>query len=347
MRADMSANAKAPMRARPVLLALTLAACSIQAMAQNAASDAVRSCDSSMALPSATRILDSELARDLGGRQPVRVLCFQVARRRADRRDRGRRRTSRRPSPGRALHRPVVHGPEAVLGRHSRHAAGSIGERTSDRAAADCSLTSRRSASGSDGMNGLPASPRILVIGTSSAGKTTLADALSRSLAISRIELDELFWSPGWKPKPSQEFLELVRRAAAGQTWVADGNYSSVRPVLWPRANVIVWLNYPLPLIFWRGLVRAIRRCCKREVLWHGNTESFRRTFFSRESILVWILTTHGRRAREFRELQQDPRHAGVAWLEFRSPADTAAWLQEVRLTASPRLSPAAGDARG
>jgi adenylate kinase family enzyme len=177
----------------------------------------------------------------------------------------------------------------------------------------------------------LPPSPRILVIGTSSAGKTTLASALSRALAVPRIELDELFWSAGWQPKPTEEFLALVRDAAAAPTWVADGNYSVVRSVLWPRANVVVWLNYSLPLVFWRGLVRATRRTWSREVLWHGNQESVRRTFFSRESILFWMLTTHGRRSRQFRQLQSDPQYAGIRWLEFRKPSHTSEWLERVR----------------
>ena len=188
-------------------------------------------------------------------------------------------------------------------------------------------------------MSPFPASPRILVIGTSCAGKSTLASALSLALAIPRIELDVLFWSPGWQPKPPELFLSLVREAAAGECWVADGNYGMIRPVLWPRANVIVWLNYSLPVVFWRGLLRSIRRSWRREVLWHGNTESFRRTFLSRESILLWILTTHRRRARMLRCLQDDPQYAGIEWIEFRTPTETSRWLEGVvRAASAPQL---------
>lgn len=180
-------------------------------------------------------------------------------------------------------------------------------------------------------MTDLPPSPRIVVIGTSSAGKSRLAGALSRSLSVPSIELDELFWSSGWRPKPSEDFVKLVDQAAAGPAWVADGNYSVVRSVLWPRANVIVWLNYALPVVFWRGFTRAVRRLWTREVLWHGNQESAVRTFFSRESILLWILTTHGRKARQFRQLRADPRYAAIQWLEFRKPSQASAWLERVR----------------
>lgn len=185
-------------------------------------------------------------------------------------------------------------------------------------------------------MKDLPASPRILVIGTSSAGKTTLATSLSQVLQVPRIKLDELFWSPGWQPKPTGEFARLVAEAAAGPCWVADGNYSVVRPVLWPRVNAIVWLNYPLPLVFRQGLVRALRRIWRREVLWHGNQETFVRTFFSRESILLWILTTHSRKAKQFRQLQADPQYAGIPWFEFRKPAQARAWLASLPVRIAP-----------
>jgi hypothetical protein len=175
-------------------------------------------------------------------------------------------------------------------------------------------------------MDDLPGSPRIVVIGTSAAGKTTLAHALSQSLAVPMIELDELFWSAGWQPKPTEEFLELVRQAATGESWVAAGNYRVARPVLWQRANVVVWLNYSLPVVFRRGLVRTLRRWWTGELLWHGNKESFRRTFLSRESILLWILTTHARKTRQFRELQKDPQYAEIRWIAFRRPAEASAW---------------------
>lgn len=179
-------------------------------------------------------------------------------------------------------------------------------------------------------MHILPPEPRIVVIGTSSAGKTTLADALAQGLRVARIELDELFWAPEWQPKPPGQFAELVRDAAAAQAWVADGNYRAVRPVLWARANVVVWLNYSLPVVLWRGVTRAVRRSWRGDVLWHGNRESFRRTFLSSESILLWILTTHRRKSREFAQLRHDPGCAHLLWLEFRRPADTSMWLREV-----------------
>lgn len=84
-------------------------------------------------------------------------------------------------------------------------------------------------------MKHIPAtSSRIIVIGSGCAGKSTFATHLASAIGCLRIELDELFWSPNWTPKPQTEFLRLVAAAAAKETWVAAGNYSSARSVLWP-----------------------------------------------------------------------------------------------------------------
>ena len=39
---------------------------------------------------------------------------------------------------------------------------------------------------------------RIVVVGTSGVGKTTLAKDIAAALAIPHVELDALHWDPGW-----------------------------------------------------------------------------------------------------------------------------------------------------
>jgi adenylate kinase family enzyme len=170
-------------------------------------------------------------------------------------------------------------------------------------------------------------SPRIVVIGSSCAGKTTFARSLAEARACSRIELDELFWNPGWTPKPTSEFLHLVAQAAGPEAWVADGNYSICRDTLWPRATTIVWLNYSLPRVLWRGFCRTVKRTMHGEVLYHGNRESIRRSFFSKESILVWIITTYHRRRREFAALRAAGTFGHLEWLEVRQPHEASKLL--------------------
>lgn len=189
-------------------------------------------------------------------------------------------------------------------------------------------------------------SPRIVVIGSSCAGKTTFASELARARGCPRIELDGLYWGADWTPKPQDEFLRLLAQAVEQTSWVADGNYSSARHVLWPRATTIVWLNYGLALVLWRGLRRTLARCLFGVELYHGNRESLRRSFASRESILLWIVTTFHRRRRDFSALRSSGKFANVTWHEVTSPAqarqllatlqDKGAGALEPRLEGSP-----------
>ena len=47
---------------------------------------------------------------------------------------------------------------------------------------------------------------RVVVIGTSCAGKTTFARALARILTFPHIELDALHWLPNWTENQSMSF---------------------------------------------------------------------------------------------------------------------------------------------
>ena len=174
---------------------------------------------------------------------------------------------------------------------------------------------------------------RVVVIGTSGSGKTTFARRLAATLDTRCVELDELFWGPDWRPKPEAEFLRLSADAAAHERWVVDGNYKVARPFLWPRATAIVWLDYGFGTALARTLRRTLRRALTRQALWHGNRESLRRSFLSRESILLWVITTHGRRKREFASLRSGDAFAHADWIVFRRPADADAFLASVTAT--------------
>ena len=131
---------------------------------------------------------------------------------------------------------------------------------------------------------------RVVVIGSSCSGKTTLARRLAEALGCEHIELDALYWGPGWSEAPREAFRAAVEERLAGDRWVMDGNYSVVRDVVWSRATDAIWLNYPFPIVLGRALVRTLRRIVLREELFGGNRESFRRAFLSRGSILWWVM---------------------------------------------------------
>jgi adenylate kinase family enzyme len=171
---------------------------------------------------------------------------------------------------------------------------------------------------------------RIVVVGTSGAGKTTLARRLSARLGVPHIELDAFHWEPQWKEAAPEVFRARVAQALAAPGWVADGNYSAVRDLVWNAADTVVWLDYSLPRIFWQTLQRTLHRTATHEVLWSGNRESFRDAFFSRKSILLWVLRTYYQRRRQYPDLLARPEHAHLTVRRLRSPQAVNAWVAEL-----------------
>lgn len=171
---------------------------------------------------------------------------------------------------------------------------------------------------------------RIVVVGTSGSGKTTLARDLARRLGYDHIELDALNWDAGWAEAPTNVFTARIEAAAKAPCWVADGNYSRGRHVLWPRADMIVWLDYALPVILWRLLRRTLRRTLGREVLWNGNRERFAAQFFSRDSLFLWVFQTYRQRRRKYPALFAQPEYAHLHVIRLRSPRETRRWLQAI-----------------
>lgn len=169
---------------------------------------------------------------------------------------------------------------------------------------------------------------RVAIVGSTGSGKTTLARTLARLYGVQHIELDALHWGPNWTETPGHIFRERVDAATASESWVTDGNYSSVREMLWDRAGTIVWLDYPLWLVYARLIPRTFRRVVRRERLWNGNRERLWEQFFSRDSLLLWALTTYRRRRREYTALLRRPEYAHLHVLRFRTPRQTERWLQ-------------------
>jgi adenylate kinase family enzyme len=99
---------------------------------------------------------------------------------------------------------------------------------------------------------------RVMVVGCAGAGKTTFARRLAEKLELPAIHLDFHFWQPGWLPPDRQAWREQVVALAARPEWVMDGNYSNTYDIRMPRADSLVWLDYPRVVCMRRVLMRTI-----------------------------------------------------------------------------------------
>ena len=141
-----------------------------------------------------------------------------------------------------------------------------------------------------------------------------------------------LHWLPNWTEVEPAEFRAKVAAAIDGDRWVTDGNYySKARDLIWPRLTDVVWLNYPLPLVFFRALRRTLRRSVAGEELFAGNRESLRRSFLSTDSILLWVLRSHGRNRRRYREVFDSGADPALRYFELVRPARAERLVDELR----------------
>jgi adenylate kinase family enzyme len=168
--------------------------------------------------------------------------------------------------------------------------------------------------------------PNIVVVGTSCSGKSTLAAQIASARGMRFIDLDDLYWLPGWVENP--EFQSLVESSLATDGWIVAGNYQSTRDIVWGRAQTLLFLDYSFPLIFFRAIKRTIARMILRTTCCNGNRESFVQSFLSKKSILLWVIQTYKKRREEYALLFQRAEYQHLNIICFKSPKETKKWFR-------------------
>lgn len=171
---------------------------------------------------------------------------------------------------------------------------------------------------------------RIVVIGVTSSGKSTLAETLARRFDMSFIELDALHWEPHWQEAPNDVFRARVENATRCERWTVAGNYRVVRDITWPKADAVIWLDYPFLLVLRQMTRRTFLRWWSQELLWGTNIEPLSKHFklWSEESLFHWLFKTYWRRKREYADLLSQPENQHLKVFRFKHPKETEAWLK-------------------
>jgi adenylate kinase family enzyme len=174
---------------------------------------------------------------------------------------------------------------------------------------------------------------RVSVVGDSGSGKSTLGRQLAGRLAVPYVELDAIFHQPHWTPLPEEQFRHRVAAIASGDGWVIDGNYSAVRPLVWERADTVVWLDPPRRTVMRRIIWRSVRRAGRRTELWNGNRERWRNLFAwdEQESIIVWAWRRHPVYRQRYADAARDPGYAHLTFRRITTHADARQLLDSAR----------------
>ncbi len=162
---------------------------------------------------------------------------------------------------------------------------------------------------------------RIVVVGCCGAGKTTLTRALSQRWNLTHIQRDDFD-----HPDDPTDATPLVQRSgvlaaidAAVEGWILDAAPYWYEDEIYPRADLIIGLDYAKPIVLWR--------CIKRTL---GNILAGRETplaFLSKDHAIRWALTVYSKRRREIGALAD--RFSTL--IVFRSPRAARRWLKSTK----------------
>jgi adenylate kinase family enzyme len=100
---------------------------------------------------------------------------------------------------------------------------------------------------------------RIVIIGNSGGGKSTLARRLSEREGIPHIEIDRLLWQEGWRLTPTEVYDREHEAIIQGESWIIDGlgQQASIQRRI-SRATKVILIDMPLWVHFWLAADRQI-----------------------------------------------------------------------------------------
>ena len=98
---------------------------------------------------------------------------------------------------------------------------------------------------------------KIVIVGVSASGKSTLARALSEKTGIPVTFMDSIMWKPGWVYVGDDETNKALEEITSGDTWLLEsyitkGSFANV----FERVETIIYLDYPRYVAFLRYIKR-------------------------------------------------------------------------------------------
>jgi hypothetical protein len=100
---------------------------------------------------------------------------------------------------------------------------------------------------------------RIVIIGNSGGGKSTLARKLASQRGLKHVEIDRLLWQDGWTLAPTDVYMRHHHELIWGDDWVIDGlGQQASIPERIDRATEVILVDMPTWMHFWLAAERQI-----------------------------------------------------------------------------------------
>lgn len=171
---------------------------------------------------------------------------------------------------------------------------------------------------------------KIALFGPPATGKSTLARWLSTELGHLHTDLDDILFTPAG-PLPLPEFRRQAAEITQQDAWVVEGNFSKLADVVWYRADVLVWLDFPLPLIVYRIVRRSLRQLTGREDSPQARRLTWSQAFFKRRSLLRTAIRKYRNNRPRYARQVAETADRGVEVVRLRSPRQVQQWKKQLK----------------
>lgn len=169
---------------------------------------------------------------------------------------------------------------------------------------------------------------RLVIVGATGTGKSTFARKIGQRLGLPVIELDDLYWLPGWLRQQPDVFHARVRDIADQENWIMSGNYGTIKTMVWPLADAVIWLDYSFTLTFLRLFRRSLSLALSHQPICNGNREDLTH-LFSKNSIVLWLFKSFWVKRREYGISFSNPEtYACPRMIRLTSPQEAKTLLE-------------------
>ena len=128
-------------------------------------------------------------------------------------------------------------------------------------------------------------------------------------------------------PAEPNVFRKRVSASVRDMRWVACGNHTSARDLVWARADTVIWLDYSTRLGFVRLMRRAMTQINSNLRAWLARQ---RAPLFGHDSLLLYAFRARQERKANFAALLAAHELGHLKVLRFRSPDELEIWMREM-----------------
>lgn len=164
---------------------------------------------------------------------------------------------------------------------------------------------------------------KILIVGVSASGKSTISRKLGEILNLPITFMDSVMWKPGWVYVGDEIVAERLKEISTKPEWLIEGYIvKDARVFLFKEADLIIYLDYPRIIPAWRYIKRCFihRKDARKEL--EGSPEKFSFKFL-RTVWMKWEAITLD----EFLDKVEDKRKI----VKLKSPMEVEGFINKLK----------------